>query len=76
MLFNSLKYHLGFKMDVQNSIKFNFKKIERETEKAWQIVFDDGQIEWLPKSHTRINKPANEIFIPQWLVDSKDLAQD
>lgn len=61
-------------MDVENSKKFNYKKIEHETEKAWQIVFDSGQIEWLPKSQCRIDKTKNVIYIPQWLVDDKDLS--
>ena len=74
MFFKSLKYHLGFNMDVQNSIKFNFVKIERVTDKAWQIFFDSGQIEWLPKSQCRINISKNEIYIPKWLADDKDLS--
>lgn len=76
MFFKSLNHYLGFNMDVQNSVKFNYKKIERETEKAFQVVFDSGQIEWLPKSQCRINKTKNEIYIPAWLADDKDLTSD
>ena len=73
MFFPSLKFMLGFKMDVENSIKYKYQKIEHETEKAWQIVFPDGLIEWFPKSHTRIDKAKSEIFIPKWIAESKDL---
>lgn len=50
---------------------------ELETEKAWCFRFDDDDVDervWLPKSQVEdIRETANEVDIPLWLVEAKEL---
>lgn len=48
---------------------------EGETDKAWCFEFEPGlPLVWLPKSVVEdIRETANEVDVPQWLVDAKGL---
>ena len=60
-------------MNLSESLEFDIKEILQETEKAWQIVFDTGEIHWLPKSQCRII--GDKIYIPKWLCEQKGLEE-
>jgi len=45
--------------------KYEYKKIVRQTDKAWLIEFSGGAKKWLPKSKCDIDKKF--IYIPEWL---------
>ena len=50
---------------------------EIETDKAWCFRFDDDNAEeriWLPKSQVEdIRESVNEVDVPLWLVEAKEL---
>jgi len=58
-------------MNVADAPELNFDKILQEREKAWQILFPEGIIEWIPKSQARILD--NRLYIADWLVKEKRL---
>ena len=63
--FDDYDYHSTHHSHKLKSIPY--KSIVRETEKAWQIEFDNGRCGWYPKSRCTVNADAKTISIPDWL---------
>ena len=58
-------------MDLTDAKEFPVKELVRETEKAWQIKLDDGEVHWFPKSKCRLVDKV--LFVPEWMVKSKNI---
>lgn len=59
-------------------LTLHFESVKAETRAAWLIVFgmddDLNDVEhWLPKSQCSINRAANEIEVPEWLAEEKEI---
>lgn len=50
--------------------KFNVVRILNESERAWQIQFNNGTIHWMPKSQCKITdrRKKKKIHVPGWLL--------
>jgi len=58
-------------MDLAESAIAIFEEKIRETDKAVQLKFSAGSVEWLPKSQIRIVDKF--VYLPEWLVKEKNL---
>ena len=58
-------------MDLTTAIQVPINKLLKETEKAWQIVTDTGEIIWFPKSQCR--KMENILYVPEWIEKEKGM---
>lgn len=58
-------------MDVSELKKLRYEKIIRETEKAINVRFPDGVIEWLPKSQTRMI--GSDLYASDWIIETKGI---
>ena len=58
-------------MDLTTAIQVPINKLLKETEKAWQIVTDTGEIIWFPKSQYR--KMENILYVPEWIAKVKGM---
>lgn len=58
-------------MDIAKTPQLYYESKLQESEKAFQIKFDSETVCWLPKSQVRLL--GNIIFVPQWLVNNKEL---
>lgn len=59
-------------------LTLKYHHIERETEKAWLIVFDIRKSgtpvsDWIPKSQGSLNPEEKTVEVKEWLVDQKGL---
>jgi len=54
-----------------------YHTLKAESAKAVLLIFDRATVQkiqvWLPKSQCKIDKTANEITVPEWLVKQNDL---
>lgn len=50
-----------------NKVKVRFKAIEKNTIKAFLILFDTGKPVWVPKSKIVVNEEEKFISLPLWL---------
>ena len=58
--------------------KVKFLAVARETEKAWLLTFEIAEDfspvqAWIPKSQCDMGRDPGVIFIPQWLIEEKEL---
>ena len=58
-------------MDLTTAIQVPINKLLKETEKAWQIVADTGEILWFPKS--QCSKMENILYVPGWIAKEKGI---
>ena len=56
-------------MNVGDMEIVRYEEILRETEKARNIRFPDGVVEWLPKSQTRIIDGT--LYATKWIIGQK-----
>lgn len=69
-------------MSASNWVHLDVRIIRQETEKAFQVVLEDGSFHWLPKS--QISEPDDyeagdencTISITEWLAEQKGLSDD
>lgn len=54
-------------MKQTRSIKFEFKRIIKETPKAWLLEMNVGNKLWFPKFYCQLSN--NLVIVPFWLVD-------
>jgi len=60
-------------------VYINVQVIRQETEKAFQVVLENGQIIWLPKSQISDSEDYEagdrdvELAITQWIATEKEL---
>lgn len=60
-------------MDLTTAIQIPINGIAKETEKAWQIILDTGEIIWFPKSQCRIVDGV--LFVPEWIAKEKGISK-
>lgn len=69
----------GFDDSGSEDVELRYDSIGRETQQAWLVRFELGKdlywVEaWLPKSQCSLGS-QNNIFVPRWLVEEKDLEE-
>ena len=53
--------------------------VRRETEKAFQVILDDGTLHWFPRSQTRDGDSVQAgdrtfaMHVTRWIMEQKEL---
>lgn len=48
-------------------------EVIRETEKAWLFKTDHDEQYWLPKSQCTWDDDTHRMWVPNWLVEEKEM---
>lgn len=55
--------------------EYEYKRLVRETDRAWQLEMNGEWVKWFPKKYCTLILEQNLILIPVWLRD-KIIASD
>lgn len=58
-------------MNLDEMKTVRYEEILRETEKAINIRFPDGVVEWVPKSQVRI--VDGTLYASKWIIEQKSI---
>lgn len=61
----------GCEMDYSEHEPMKFEKILKETSKAYNIKFEVGVEEWIPKSQVLLENDV--LYMPKWMIEEKAL---
>ena len=59
-------------MITDNAIEINIDSVEHETHAAYLFLINGEEI-WLPKSQIDFNEYLGGVFVPEWLVNEKEI---
>lgn len=65
-----------------NWVMLNVLKVERETEKALQLLLEGGELLWFPKSHIKdpefleVGQEETEVEVSRWIATEKGLVDE